>query len=505
MRLTRAMSWLALCGLGFTAVLAVRAPLTGETRPEQIGHGHLLAISSGGSTIPAVLEFTPTYAEHVKPILDANCVSCHTNGGIAPFALDTLDAARDSAKGIAAATRGRVMPPFPPAGESPKFLHETRLSDDEIAVLSNWYWSGAPAGDASKTRAATPRALPQVRADLNLDIGREFKPSNDLSDEYRCFILEPKLTGERFITGYDIVPGNRKVVHHVLVYELPESLLAEARGLERGEADGRGGYTCFGGPRVGSGLQPIGAWAPGGAGVLFPEGTGAKLRAGSKLVAQVHYNLANGAEPDRTAIKLSLAPEGAKLRALQNFSPVAPVEIACAGATPTDAKHPCSRAAAYERVLQLNNSRGNQRRMAGRDLEMCARTLDTYRDPVDVTRIATSCEYFSPARLTIYGLTGHMHYLGKSVKIELLRPDGSRRVLLDIPRWDFHWQGFYWLQQPASLQRGDKVRISCVFDNSKANQPFLGGERREPRYIVWGEGTGEEMCLSYIQATVDGI
>jgi hypothetical protein len=220
---------------------------------------------------------------------------------------------------------------------------------------------------------------------------------------------------------------------------------------------------------------------------------------------QVHYNLANGAAADRTGVNLELAPEGAKLRALQNFAPVAPVEIACPGTTPSDATNPCSRQAAYARVLQLNNSRGNQRRMAGRDLEMCSRVLESYRDPVDVSRIATSCEYFSPARLTIFGLTGHMHYLGKSVKIEKLSPDGSKRVLLDIPRWDFHWQGFYWLQQPVTLERGDKVRISCVFDNSKANQPFLNGERREPRYVVWGEGTDEEMCLSYIQATVDGI
>jgi hypothetical protein len=432
-------------------------------------------------------------------------VTCHTDGGIAPFALDGFESASSVAKSLAAATRAGRMPPFPPGGESPKFTHELRLSSDEIAVISNWYWAGAPSGDLNNAKRAASRAFPTVRADLSLNIGRAFQPDARLSDEYRCFILETNLTTDRFIAGYDIVPGNRQVVHHVLVYELPENLLADARALERAETDARGGYTCFGGPRVGSGLQPIGAWAPGGAGVKFPPGTGAKLRARSKLVVQVHYNLANGAAADQTGVNLELAPEGAKLRALQNFAPVAPVEIACPGTTPSDATNPCSRQAAYARVLQLNNSRGNQRRMAGRDLEMCSRVLESYRDPVDVSRIATSCEYFSPARLTIFGLTGHMHYLGKSVKIEKLSPDGSKRVLLDIPRWDFHWQGFYWLQQPVTLERGDKVRISCVFDNSKANQPFLNGERREPRYVVWGEGTDEEMCLSYIQATVDGI
>jgi hypothetical protein len=504
MRLTRALAWLTVCGLGFTAVLAVRPSTTGETRPSP-GHGHTLETSSSTASMPSMLDFVPTYAEHVKPILETNCVSCHTAGGIAPFTLDEYESARDTAKSVAAATRAKRMPPFPPAGESPKFNHELRLSDDEIAVLSNWYWAGAPSGDLKNAKTGEPRAFPTVRADVKLDIGRNFQPSAELSDEYRCFILDPKLDADRFIAGYDIVPGNRKVVHHVLMYELPDNVLTEARALERAETDGRGGYTCFGGPRVGSGLQPIGAWAPGGAGVKFPAGTGAKIRSSSKLVVQVHYNLANGAEPDRTGVNLELAPKDAKLRALQNFSPVAPVEIACAGVTPTDATHPCSRQSAYARVLQLNNSRGNQRRMAGRDLEMCSQALDSYRDPVDASRITTSCEYFTPARLTIYGLTGHMHYLGKSVKIEKLSPNGSRRVLLDIPRWDFHWQGFYWLQQPVTLERGDKVRISCVFDNSQANQPFLNGKQREPRYVVWGEGTDEEMCLSYVQATVDGI
>ena len=96
-----------------------------------------------------------------------------------------------------------------------------------------------------------------------------------------------------------------------------------------------------------------------------------------------------------------------------------------------------------------------------------------------------------------------MHYLGKNIKV-VINPDNpeKRKVLLEIPRWDFHWQGFYWLKEPITVNPGDTVRVSCSFDNSQKNQPYLNGEQQKPRYIVWGESTGEEMCLSFIQATI---
>ncbi len=508
MRLTRVLGWLSVVGICLTAaVLAVRPLSGGETRPFTTMPGHAMTeVSSGrGSTVPPILDYLPDYYRHVKPILDANCVTCHVDGGIGPFRLTDYASARDHARSVYLATRARRMPPFPPGGDSPRFTHESHLTDEEIAILANWSWVNAPAGDAREAKVVAPRASESIRADVRLDIGRNFAPNAQLSDEYRCFILEPKLSGERFLSGYDIAPGNRKVVHHVLMYELPGNLKDEALQLERAENDGRGGYTCFGGPRVGSGLQPIGAWAPGSAGVKFPTGTGARLRDGSSLLVQVHYNLANGAAPDRTAINLELAPQGTKLKPLLNFGPVAPVEVACAGTTPSDPKDACSREAAYARVLQLNNSRGNQRRRDGRDLKTCNQPLEWFQHPVDVTRIETSCEYAVPARFTVYGVLGHMHYLGRSIKLEILHPDGSSHVLLDIPRWDFHWQGFYWLQEPVGVKAGDKLRIACVFDNSKANQPYLNGEQRQPRYRVWGEGTEEEMCLGYVQATLEGI
>ncbi len=492
-----------LFGLGAIG-MAFRANSSGETRPTTAHGTHMRLTNTNGSTVPPLLDYIPNYYQHVKPILEANCVSCHVQDGIAPFALNTLKTAQSYHRQIYLDTRAERMPPFPPNGESPKFKHEMRISKNDIAVLANWSWSGAPAGDSSKVVSAVSKvARVSVRTDLKLSMPKLFMPSDKLSDEYRCFIVDPKREGERFITGYDILPGNAAVVHHVLMFELEAGLLSEAQKLEREEGDNRDGYTCFGGPRVANGLQPIGAWAPGSPAVKFPEGTGTKLRAGSQLLLQVHYNLANGSKPDQSAVKLELAPVGTRLKAILNFAPTAPVELPCAGNYPSDAKNACNREAAYERVLSLNNSSGNRSRKAGNTLRSCQRNLEQYINGSDASRIETVCEYPVPTNLTLHGLAGHMHYLGKSIKLEINPTKENRKVLLDIPNWDFHWQGFYWFEQAVKVQPGDTFRISCVFDNSQANQPYLGGEQRKPKYLVWGEGTEEEMCLGYIQATLN--
>lgn len=90
-----------------------------------------------------------------------------------------------------------------------------------------------------------------------------------------------------------------------------------------------------------------------------------------------------------------------------------------------------------------------------------------------------------------------MHLRGVRVKLELNPGTPRARTLLEIPRWDFRWQGQYWFQEPIRANRGDTVRITCVYDNS-GPIPGPGGEPLEPRYMVWGEGTTDEMCLGFL-------
>ena len=507
--MTRALRLLAVltCLFGVALAAGPWLPfLRGETRPRN--PGIFQARASGwiaGSKIPPVLSYIPTYQHDVKPILERHCNSCHTDGGIGPFRLDDAKTVLEHADVLRYSVIDRRMPPWLAAGESPKFVGERKLSDDEIAIIANWSWAGAPEGRA-EAPTSSPKVTSSFKANVTLETGFDFVPDPKLSDEYRCFILDPKLNADRFLSGYDILPGDRRAVHHVLMYELTPAAIAEALALERqnleAQSDRRGGYSCFGGPRLSSQLELVGAWAPGSSATVFPSGTGARLRAGSRILMQVHYNLSAGAKADRTRIALAFSND-TNLKALRNFAPSAPVELACKGPYTPERSSVCHRDTAYSRVLALNNSGQNRRRQNGGMLVQCKRSLEEFTAGNFTGRTNTSCEYSVPADLEIRGVAGHMHYLGKSIKLELNPRDPKRRqVLLEIPRWDFHWQGFYWLEQPMRISLGDTFRITCEFDNGPENQPWLDGRQRAPRYTVWGEGTEEEMCLAYVQTTL---
>jgi len=51
---------------------------------------------------------------------------------------------------------------------------------------------------------------------------------------------------------------------------------------------------------------------------------------------------------------------------------------------------------------------------------------------------------------------------------------------------------------PVTVGPGDTIRVSCTFDNSKADQPVIGAAQLQPRYVLWGEGTTDEMCLGML-------
>ena len=99
-----------------------------------------------------------------------------------------------------------------------------------------------------------------------------------------------------------------------------------------------------------------------------------------------------------------------------------------------------------------------------------------------------------------YVAAGHMHLLGAAIRLELNPGTPKARVLLDIPRWDFHWQNAYTLAKSVRAEPGDVVRVTCRHDVRKR----MHGEHgvpKTPRYILWGEGTTDEMCLGILQVT----
>jgi hypothetical protein len=95
---------------------------------------------------------------------------------------------------------------------------------------------------------------------------------------------------------------------------------------------------------------------------------------------------------------------------------------------------------------------------------------------------------------TIYAMAGHMHLLGRSIKVELNPGTPRARTLLDIPVYNFDDQAIRPLAEPATFARGDVLRVTCTHDAALRRQlPQL--KPLPPRYVVWGDGTSDEMCL----------
>src|SRR5262249_28678041 len=114
----------------------------------------------------------------------------------------------------------------------------------------------------------------------------------------------------------------------------------------------------------------------------------------------------------------------------------------------------------------------------------------------------TTCDRRLDGATTIYAVLGHMHVRGVDIRVELNPGRAGGATLLHIPAWNFHWQDIYTLKQPIHAPAGSVVRVTCRYDNSAARQPFIGGRRQSPRYVVWGEGTTDEMCLGVLETGV---
>ncbi len=502
------------------AMAGVRRSSVGETRP-MLAHSHNSWQGNLNSSLPPVLPYIPTYYGHVRPILEAKCAGCHTEGGIAPFSLTDPKAAIEHARAVQLAVQSKRMPPWLPAGESPAFKDARVLTDNEIAILANWQWAGSPLGKL-ETAAPVAAKKAQAKPDLSIDTGRDFAPDRSLTDEYRCFLIDPKLESQRFITGYNIVPGDPSVVHHVILFSIQGKTILEAKQREA-DSDARGGWTCFGGPNVGNQalrdaaanaattgdttkaedvLGYAGSWVPGSSAIEFPEGTGIALKPGTQLVMQVHYNLlaakADEVLTDRTTAQFYLSKPGEVLKPLGMAAAAAAVEIPCAGVYPTDSSDPCNREAAYKAVSKYQEPWLTNILHSGLMATVCKHELPTSGE--NSNKVVTQCDFPVNKNLLAIGAQGHMHTRGSSVKLEINPNDPKKRIVaLDIPHWDFHWQSAFYFEKPFKIYKGDTLRITCIYDNSPQNQPWINGVQEKPRYIVWGESTQDEMCIGNIQ------
>ncbi len=342
-------------------------------------------------------------------------------------------------------------------------------------------------------RVAKPRRLREGETRTTLSMQEPYTPSapNGVgTDDYRCFLLDPKLKRDAFLTGTHVLPGNTDVVHHVILFQVPRKQVATARSVDA--ADEGPGWTCFGG----SGLDDfanvddaawLGAWAPGGRESVQRPGLGVPLDKDSQIVMQVHYNLLAGDDADVSATQLRLAPRGADLTPLETMLMPAPVELPCRPGR--DESPLCERDAATADVKQRFGDR------AGATADILYFLCGGKPRPGNTQ----TCTRTLAEPMTIQSVAGHMHLLGRSIKIEVNPGTDRARTVLDIPVWDFDNQGARPVE-PVQLNAFDTVRVTCRHVQWLRDKlPSFEGQ--EERYVVWGEGTTDEMCLGILQVT----
>jgi hypothetical protein len=326
---------------------------------------------------------------------------------------------------------------------------------------------------------------------LTLTMPESYTPSPPTgvgTDDYRCFLLDPKLADDSFLTGTNVVPGNPDVVHHVILFRVTPDQVADAERLDA-ESDDLG-WTCFGGTGLPSDFGNVddanwlGAWAPGGKETMTSPGYGVDLPQGSRIVMQVHYNLLAGQQADMSSTQIRVTPKRDDITPLHTWLLPAPVELPC---RPDHDDGPlCDRAAA---VADLKTRVGQGPGSTADLLHLLCRTAVTPSE-------TTSCTRGVDRPMTILGVAGHMHLLGRQIKIEINPDTPEARTVLDIKVWDFDNQGSRPID-PVDLDPGDTVKVTCKHVQ-RLRDLLPSFEGQEEKYVVWGEGTTDEMCLGLL-------
>ncbi|MEV1000200.1 monooxygenase [Nonomuraea sp. NPDC050202] len=342
--------------------------------------------------------------------------------------------------------------------------------------------SPASSGHSGHAAEPAPVASPLRPGErfVNLAMAEPYAPGppNGGTDDYRCFLVDPGLTGRVSLTGAQFEPQNTAIVHHAIFFRLGPEQAERARELD--ESTPGQGWSCFGDAGIGD-AGWVAHWAPGTKEALLDPKYGYDLQPGSRLIMQVHYNLLGvKGEPgtDRSGIRLRVTDR--RLEPLETGLFFAPVELPC---TASESGPLCDRDAAVRDVGKR----------FGRDSLTQVRLLEQYCGPAEPGP-TQHCDVPVEGPFTVHALAGHMHLLGRAIKVELNPGTAKARTLLDVPEYNFDDQSLRLLPAPVEVRKGDVVRVTCTHDAGlRALLPQL--RDTPPRYVVWGDGTSDEMCL----------
>ena len=190
----------------------------------------------------------------------------------------------------------------------------------------------------------------------------------------------------------------------------------------------------------------IGGTAPGTNVMKFPLGTALKIRAGTVLTFQMHYTARGHEMHDRTSVGFK-------------FASVEPDE----------------------------------------EIRMAAFVNTALKLPAGQKDIPVNAELEPTQNIRIWGLLPHTHLRGTGWKYTLQKPDGSSDVVLDVPRYDFNWQTYYFFATPLDLPAGSKLKSTAWYNNAGTGKDSLDATKD----VKWGDQTWEEMQYTAFLYTVN--
>jgi len=409
-----------------------------------------IGVSERAQTTPGASD-APTFTRDVAPVLYANCVECHRAGEIAPMSLITYAEVRPWARAIEKQVRDGVMPPWHADAPHGTFRNERSLTSPQKDIIARWAAAGAPEGNAADLpprptfaegwRIGTPDVIFEMQEDYAV-------PARG-TIEYENFYIPTNFTEERWLQAIEARPGNRALVHHILVYyEAPPDGPRTPPILQTNREDNRLPERPAGNRPVRPTEFPsrlLATYAPGTNPQAFPAGTALRLAPGGTLHLQLHYTANGTAGTDRSRVGLIFAKTPP------------PEEI---------------------RASQFLNAR----------LSIPAGAVDH--------QVSTDVAFVQDA--TVWGLFPHTHVRGKRWSYTLELPDGTTKPLLSVPKYDFNWQTYYMFQEPIRVPKGARIRSTAWYDNSAANR-----SNPDPKVDVkWGDQTWEEMQYTGILFSV---
>ena len=385
-----------------------------------------------------------TFCKDIAPVVFSHCAPCHRPGEAAPFSLLTYADVRKHARQIVEVTRSRYMPPWLPEPGYGQFEGERRLKEEEVVLFERWVEQGAAEGNRSDLPAppAFVEGWQLGEPDVVVRMPRPYTLQASGGDVYRNFVIPAPVTSARYVRAIEIRPGNKKIVHHAnILIDRTQS----ARGL-----DGEEGQPGFGGMDLeiaSEGFEPESHflfWKPGTVPYVEPDGMSWLLDKRTDLVLNMHLQPSGRPEVIQASVGLYFTDRAPTL-------------------------HPM--------LLQLEHDG----------------TLDI---PAGQKDFVVTDEFRLPLDVDVLGVYPHAHYLGRDIQGFAVLPDGTRRWLIWIKRWDVNWQAVYRYSKPVFLPKGTVLSMRYTYDNSSDN-PL--NPNRPPRRVVAGNRSVDEMGHLWIQ------